>query len=120
GLAIGLTLAGLELPIKAVRITSSLVANRAALRRLVHAVLRLIASAGVAVPDPTRPLRMIELCHDQLGEGYGRETPASRTAQEIFSTAGLELDPTYTAKAAAHLLASDPRAGTPLFLHSLS
>ncbi len=64
---------------------------------------------------------MIVLNHDQLGAGYGRETAAGREAMRLFAEAGLALDQTYTAKAAAGLLASAAVAeGVPLFLHTLS
>ena len=43
---------------------------------------------------------------DQVGEGYGVPTPAGLEALELFArTEGLVLDPTYTAKAAAALVA---------------
>ena len=43
---------------------------------------------------------------DQVGEGYGIPTPASREATELFGKhAGIVLDPTYTSKAAASLIA---------------
>ena len=48
---------------------------------------------------------------DQVGEGYGIPTPAAREALELFArTEGLVLDPTYTSKAAAGLVART-RAG---------
>ena len=43
---------------------------------------------------------------DQVGEGYGIPTPASREATELFGKhAGIVLDPTYTSTAAARLIA---------------
>lgn len=43
---------------------------------------------------------------DQVGEGYGIPTPAALEALELFArTEGLVLDPTYTSKAAAGLVA---------------
>ena len=44
---------------------------------------------------------------DQVGEGYGVPTPAALAAIKLFArTEGLVLDPTYTSKAAAGLVAS--------------
>jgi len=44
---------------------------------------------------------------DQVGEGYGVPTPAALKALALFArTEGLVLDPTYTSKAAAGLVAS--------------
>ena len=43
---------------------------------------------------------------DQVGDGYGVPTPESREATELFGRqAGIVLDPTYTSKAAAALIA---------------
>ena len=43
---------------------------------------------------------------DQVGEGYGIPTTASMEATELFGKyAGIVLDPTYTSKAAASLIA---------------
>lgn len=60
----------------------------------------------------------------QVGEGYGIPTPASARALERFARAeGVVLDPTYTAKAAAGLIAAvetDPVPGyrRVVFLHT--
>jgi D-cysteine desulfhydrase len=120
GLAIGLTLAGEAIPIRAARITSPLVANERALKRLIQGVVRRLQAAGVNVADAAVALRLIDLRHDQLGEGYGRPTPAGDAATRAFGEIGLRLDPTYTAKAAADLFAAAPAAAPPLFLHTLS
>jgi 1-aminocyclopropane-1-carboxylate deaminase/D-cysteine desulfhydrase-like pyridoxal-dependent ACC family enzyme len=119
GLALGLVLAGQPLPVRAVRITSRLVASERALRRLVRATAALLATGGVAV-DVDAACACITLVHDQLGDGYGRATEAGRAAAAVFEAAGLVLDATYTAKAAADLLAASAASGPPLFLHTLS
>lgn len=119
GLAIGLALSGLEVPVRAVRITSRLVANDRALRKLVSAVTRRLNAAGVPA-DAAAASALVTLHHDQIGDGYGRETAAARAATHIFAAAGLRLDATYTAKAAADLLATPDDGGRPLFLHTLS
>lgn len=48
----------------------------------------------------------LKLVDDQLGGGYGTPTDAGRAAQALFRQDGLELDLTYTAKAAAALVAA--------------
>lgn len=60
---------------------------------------------------------------DQVGEGYGLPTPASLEATELFGRrAGIVLDPTYTSKAAAgliaHLRREPPRDERVVFLHT--
>jgi len=55
-------------------------------------------------PPPTIP---VETGDAQIGSGYGIPTPASREAADLFARhAGVVLDQTYTAKAAAELIAS--------------
>jgi 1-aminocyclopropane-1-carboxylate deaminase/D-cysteine desulfhydrase-like pyridoxal-dependent ACC family enzyme len=122
GLAIGFDLAGLGTRISAVRITGRLVTNRWTLRRLVRRTLALLAAAGMEPPAAERVLRRIDVRHDQIGRGYGHETAAGSRAAERFAAAGLALDPTYTAKAAAGFLdAVGTRPGRPqLFWHTLS
>lgn len=122
GLAIGFALAGLETGVRAVRITSRLVANARALRRLVVGTVRLLHAAGVPAPPPEGALRRIRISHEQLGDGYGRPTPQARAAAEAFAAMGIVLDETYTAKAAAGFLAAAERPGTGarVFWHTLS
>ncbi len=58
---------------------------------------------------------------DAVGAGYGVPTPAGKRATEIAQTAGLALDPTYTAKAFAVALDLCRNAdGTTLYWHTLS
>lgn len=121
GLALGLALAGRRIPIQATRITSTLVTNPRTLRRLLRGTAALLERAGVRVPDVGSAMDLVSLRDDQIGGGYGHETPAGRAAAEAFRGAGLVLDPTYTAKAAAAVLADTAPAGGPvLFWHTLS
>jgi 1-aminocyclopropane-1-carboxylate deaminase/D-cysteine desulfhydrase-like pyridoxal-dependent ACC family enzyme len=67
--------------------------------------------------------RDVQVVTDQLGAGYGHPTDAAREAQALFAQDGLTLDLTYTAKAAAGLVAMarrDPVSRTYLFWHTLS
>ncbi|NJD18888.1 MAG: pyridoxal-phosphate dependent enzyme, partial [Gemmatimonadetes bacterium] len=67
----------------------------------------LAADAGVLLGWNGRLLADAMSCdHTQVGEGYGIPTPASDEATRLFATkAGMVLDPFYTAKAAAGMLA---------------
>jgi 1-aminocyclopropane-1-carboxylate deaminase/D-cysteine desulfhydrase-like pyridoxal-dependent ACC family enzyme len=57
---------------------------------------------GLGVVDPSE----IELLDDQLGPGYGRPTEASEAAARLLArTEGILVDPIYTAKALAGLVA---------------
>jgi D-cysteine desulfhydrase len=122
GLALGLALAGESVQVAGARITSRLVTNERALLNLIRGALRLLEPYATApLPDAGSVARSVTLLHDQVGDGYGRETAAGVAAARRFEAAGILLDATYTAKSAAALL-SDPRtyAGDTLFLHTLS
>jgi D-cysteine desulfhydrase len=73
--------------------------------------------AGVTVPDAA-----VILEDDQLGAGYGRPTPAAEDAMRLLAgTEGILVDPIYTAKALAGLVARvrDGRLRGPLvFWHA--
>lgn len=57
-----------------------------------------------------RELGSLEVITSQLGSGYAVPTPAGRAARATFAAAGYPLlDDTYTAKAAAHVLARGGR-----------
>ncbi len=123
GIAIGFALAGLDVAVSAVRITGRIVTNERALARLVSRTLAHLRKAGLAsAPRRAAVLRLVTIRHGFLGDGYGHETAAGREAAALFRDAGLILDPTYTAKAAAGMLASvrAQRGGVHLFWHTLS
>jgi D-cysteine desulfhydrase len=127
GIAIGLAWAGLRVPVIATRITARMLTNEMMLAALVRATLaRLRAAGATAVPDAADALSLVTMRHDQIGRGYGRATEAGAHAETVFRAAGLELDATYTAKAAASLLADAAMQtrsgddGRPLFWHTLS
>jgi D-cysteine desulfhydrase len=106
GIGIGLTWAKLGIPVVGTRITTRLLTNERMLASLVRSTLaRLQASGATGAPDATDVLSGITLRHDQIGTGYGRTTEAGAHATAVFEAAGLRLDATYTAKAAASLLA---------------
>ncbi|HUH13076.1 MAG TPA: pyridoxal-phosphate dependent enzyme [Longimicrobiales bacterium] len=122
GMALGLALGGLDTRVDAYRITSALVTNRRVLGGLIAGASAILAEAGVPLPEPQEIERRVVLKDEQLGAGYGRETEAGRAASELLAGAGLPLDPTYTAKAAAGFLAAlreEPDA-THLYWHTLS
>ncbi len=127
GLALGLAIAGVDVEIAATRITSRLVTNERALASLIHGARQLLLTAvgGSAspqtLPSVAEVMHRVTFVHDQIGAGYGRATEAADDATRRFADAGLTLDTTYTAKAAAALLA-DPltQRGETMFLHTLS
>jgi 1-aminocyclopropane-1-carboxylate deaminase/D-cysteine desulfhydrase-like pyridoxal-dependent ACC family enzyme len=94
----------------------------AALRDIVDGIIEGIA--GVLPNVSVGGGAAIEVDDRFVGEGYGIPTPASRDAQALAArTEALFLDPTYTAKAMAGLIAhcrggSLARARTVLFWHT--
>lgn len=81
--------------------------GRALTRRLVRGVSRLLAPKGLA---PKGELPTLRVEHRFLGDGYGWPSRDSRTAVARAKDFGVELDPIYTGKVMAALLA-DARAG---------
>jgi D-cysteine desulfhydrase len=59
---------------------------------------------------------LLDLTRDQIGAGYGHRTEAGTRAAALAAEQGLMLDPVYTAKAMAGLLAlrTDGRLGDPV------
>jgi D-cysteine desulfhydrase len=98
-----------------------LVTNERALHSLIRATAALLRAHDVPI-DAEAAVARITLTHGQIGAGYGRITDAAAAAQAAFATLNLQLDPTYTAKAAADFLEAvherpDARL---LFWHTLS
>lgn len=106
GLALGLALSGLRTCVVGVVVADQLRLDAAAILRLAARAARLLRRRG-AMPTPRAPEpERLLVTRDQLGAGYGHRTPASeRAAGWARRHAALELDPVYTAKAMAGLLA---------------
>jgi 1-aminocyclopropane-1-carboxylate deaminase/D-cysteine desulfhydrase-like pyridoxal-dependent ACC family enzyme len=99
GVLAGLTLG--EPPVRRV-VGIAVAAPAAELRPSITSLLASLASlAGVQVPEAA-----VVLEDDQLGDGYGRRTAAADEAARLLArTEGILLDPIYTAKALAGLIA---------------
>jgi 1-aminocyclopropane-1-carboxylate deaminase/D-cysteine desulfhydrase-like pyridoxal-dependent ACC family enzyme len=116
GLIVGLRLAGL-----ATRVLGVACAHPATeLRPAVEANLIGLADATGVTVDPQADIAIDET---ELGEGYGRPTPGSIGAAELLArTEGILVDPIYTAKALAGLVAEARRDGlagrTVVFWHA--
>ncbi|MDQ3954663.1 MAG: pyridoxal-phosphate dependent enzyme [Actinomycetota bacterium] len=112
GIAAGLALGGLRVPVVAVRVTPKPLGTRKLVLRRARNVLSLL-DAEVALPPIIVEDRF-------LGAGYGRPTAAGARAMELARADDLELEPTYSAKAFAALieLARSGAGGPFLFLHT--
>ncbi|HZB71036.1 MAG TPA: D-cysteine desulfhydrase family protein [Acidimicrobiales bacterium] len=80
-----------------------------------------VAAAAAGLPEP---VGTVQLDGDRIGPGYGAPTPACREALHLAATLeGLLLDPVYTGKAMAGLVAAAregrvPAGGRTVFLHT--
>ncbi len=106
GLAVGLAAAGVTSKVIAVRVVPRVMANRTTLSSLIGRVVTHLRQLDERFPDVASVARgQIEIDSGEIGEGYGEPTArgdnATRLAREL---AGLELEPTYTAKALAAAL----------------
>jgi D-cysteine desulfhydrase len=91
-----------------------------ATRRLCHRVARTLAPCGELAGEPAR----LRVEHGFLGRGYGWPSRDSEEAVALAAQHGLALDPIYTGKVMAAVLA-DARAGRldgkrVLFVHTMS
>lgn len=126
GLALGLAIVGAPTRVIAHRITSRAITNDRRAKRLVRRTLALLARAAPAagaLPLPADVMARLRIDHGQIGRGYGHATSAARDAAALLvEHAGLELDLTYTAKAAAGFLAAARRqpVGPIVYWHTLS
>jgi 1-aminocyclopropane-1-carboxylate deaminase/D-cysteine desulfhydrase-like pyridoxal-dependent ACC family enzyme len=122
GLALGFALADAPIRVNGIRVVSSLVTNLRVLRKLLRSTASLLRSGGVEVPPLEAALELVRLRHDQFGGGYGKATQEGRRAMERLGSADFHLDATYTAKAAAGLLAAldEGMPGPHLYWHTLS
>lgn len=126
GLAVGFAIAGLPTRVVAHRITTRAFTNDRRARRLARETLALLAGSADdarGLPTVDDVVRRFRIDHRAIGRGYGYETEAAVAARDWFAArTGLDLDLTYTAKAAAGFLAAarEPGAGPLLYWHTLS
>jgi len=108
GLMTGLRLAGLRARVVAIRCVAAEVLTELRVvflaKRLCQRLAQLAGVDKASLPSPKAEDFLI--LHDQAGGGYGKPTEGATRACDLFATrAGLMLDVTYTAKAAAGLVA---------------
>ena len=100
GMAVGLVLSGWRRArVLGVRAADAVVTNAAVLGGLETGTCTLLAMAGWR-PRPAR----VGVARDWFGAGYGHPTDDGEAATERAAELGLELEPTYTAKAFAAAL----------------
>jgi 1-aminocyclopropane-1-carboxylate deaminase/D-cysteine desulfhydrase-like pyridoxal-dependent ACC family enzyme len=99
GLLAGVLEAGASTQIVAVQVASSVALRALILTQASYALER----RGLSIPALAM-LRALRIEDRFIGGGYGHASPESERASELARSFGLNLDPTYTAKAFAALL----------------
>ena len=121
GLVVGLELAEIEAELVGVRVVDEAVTNEGVVRELVAGTWARLESLGLKRPATRVPWTLRQ---DGFGDGYGIGTPAGAAAQAELTLHGFKTEATYTAKAAAVMLA-DLRGGrapaqATVFWHTLN
>ena len=121
GLALGFQLAGLRTRVVGVVVNDQLRLELPVLIRLARRTAALLERRGAALPELQLGPGMLDLTRDQIGAGYGHPTEAAKRAAALAAEERLALDPVYTAKAMAGLLALRAEGhldGPILFVHT--
>jgi D-cysteine desulfhydrase len=121
GLALGFQLAGLRTRVAGVVVNDQLRLDAAVLARLARRTAAVLERRGARLDQARPEPGMLDLTRDQIGEGYGHRTEAAADATALAAEEWLALDPVYTAKAMAGLLAlrAEGRLDGPvLFVHT--
>ena len=121
GLALGFQLAGLPSRVVGVVVNDQLRLGPPVFARLAQRTAKLLQDRGAQLGDLQLEPEMLDLTREQIGAGYGHPTEAAARAAGLAAKEQLPLDPVYTAKAMAGLLAlrDEGRLDGPiLFVHT--
>jgi D-cysteine desulfhydrase len=121
GLALGFQLAGLRSRVVGVVVNDQLRLDAAVFTRLARRTAALLERRGARLGQLQLGPDMLDLTRDQIGAGYGHPTEAAGRATALAAEERLSLDPVYTAKAMAGLLALRKEGrldGPVLFVHT--
>lgn len=106
GLVLGLRLAGIDIRVQGVAVVPPPVTTPRTSLSLARKSLALLRKADPAVPELELSLADVPMDMDRLGQGYGYPTPEGDEAMGLMEDyEGIGLEPTYTAKTLASLVA---------------
>jgi D-cysteine desulfhydrase len=106
GLALGLEMAGIRSEVVAVRASSPETSSRARFFAMAKETVAFAKTLDSSFPDVKLGHARVRFSENHLGKGYGRATKEGLAAMELaMKTEGHALEPTYTAKAMAALVA---------------
>jgi D-cysteine desulfhydrase len=123
GLTLGVRLAGLRSQVVGVRVTPLVGANSLFVAGLANRTLRLLQRRGAAQDVSRLSPGDITIDHSYYGGTYGLPTADGEEAMTVAANAGIGLEPTYTAKTFAAVLADllDPsKEGPVLYWNTFS
>ena len=106
GLVTGAALAKLKADIIGVRVVDHLFSNTVQVAHLCNETVKLMKKTGCRVRLRRFAPWKMSIIHDQYGGEYGLPTKKAEEAVSVFGGQGIKLETTYTAKAAAALLAA--------------
>lgn len=110
GLYVGLRAAGLPTRLVAVRASNPGTGSLRHLRGEIEATAQYLRGLDPSFPEVEITSELLHLEHGAAGPGYAIPTPEGERATELArELAAIELDPTYTAKSFAGLIAHAPR-----------
>lgn len=123
GLALGLRLAGLDTRVAGVVVNDALRLDAQKLAGLGTRAARLLGRRGARMSGPRLTASDLDAERGWLGPGYGHPTPEAEDAiARARELEGLELEPVYTGKAMAALLALNAEgrfgSGPVLYVHT--
>lgn len=121
GLALGFQIAGLPTRVVGIVVNDQLRLDGAVIARLARRTAALLERRGARLGQLQLEPDMLDLTRDQIGAGYGHPTEAATRAAALAGEERLALDPVYTAKAMAGLLAlrgEGRLSGPVLFIHT--
>lgn len=122
GLALGLRLARLRTRVVGVVVSDALPVHAAALVKLARRIHSLLRERGAVLPAVDLSVSDLDVITEFLGPAYGHATIAGQLATRATAAEGLVLEPVYTAKAMAALLAHNAQQrfgdGPVLYLHT--
>jgi 1-aminocyclopropane-1-carboxylate deaminase/D-cysteine desulfhydrase-like pyridoxal-dependent ACC family enzyme len=106
GLAIGLALADLPTEIQAVRVTETSYSGENLLRQLIHKTVLMLRRIDPSIPQHLADRVNIKVRHSFFAGGYAQSDDATDFAVSFAQkNLGMKLEPTYTGKTMAALLA---------------
>ncbi len=106
GLALGLALAGIDAEVQAIRVTETRYASAALAARLLNKTALLMRACDASIPADLAARARLSCRDEFFAGGYGRSDAATERAIDVArDELGIALEPTYTGKAMAALLA---------------